>query len=70
MTHVLAIETPDGAVTVFTSPVPWVAGTAAPTVNGRIRSTNYVEMGNRTVQFAEAPSFGDVVGFFLTLPVG
>ena len=66
MTHVLALETPNGAISVFTSPMPWQPGTMTPTFNGRTRSVRFVELNTTQVQFDEPPQFGDVIGFFLT----
>jgi hypothetical protein len=66
MTHVLALETPNGAITVFTSPMPWATGTMTPTINGRTRTVDFTIVNNWTIQFAEAPRYDDVVGFFLT----
>ena len=66
MTHVLALETPNGATTVFTSPMPWATGMMAPTLNGRTLTEGFTELNHWTIQFIEAPGFDDVVGFFLT----
>jgi hypothetical protein len=63
---VQALETPDGAITTFRSPVPWTAGTVTPTINGRMRTTNFTVIDAITIQFADAPRYDDVVGFFLT----
>jgi hypothetical protein len=60
--HVLAKETADGARTLFTSPSP---GALTPTVNGRCRTVDFIVLDARTVQLAEAPGYGDVVGFFV-----
>ena len=66
MTYVLALETPNGATTVFTSPTPWAPGTMTPTVNGRTLTEGYVVLSSTQVQFATAPSYDDVVGFFVS----
>lgn len=66
MTHVLSIDTPDGAIVLFRSPVPWKFGTMTPTINGRTRTEGFVEMNAWTVRFDEPPRIDDVVGFFLT----
>jgi hypothetical protein len=66
MMHVLALETPNGAITEFSSPMPWATGTMTPTVNGRTLTEGYTILNNWTVQFTEAPRYDDVVGFFLT----
>lgn len=66
MTHVRALEMPDGGLTTFTSPVPWSPGTVVPTINGRTRSVEYTVTSSTTIQFSEPPRFGDIVGFFLT----
>ena len=65
MTHVLALETPDGAIVLFQSPMPWKFGSMTLTLNGRTLTEGYVEMNAWTVRFDEAPRIGDVVGFFL-----
>jgi hypothetical protein len=64
--HTLAIETPNGAIAIFTSPIPWQPGTMTPTFNGRTRSVRFTVLSDTQVQFEEPPSYGDVVGFFLT----
>lgn len=66
MTHVLSIDTPDSAIVLFRSPMPWKFGTMTPTINGRTRTEGYVEMNAWTIRFDEPPRVGDVVGFFLT----
>jgi hypothetical protein len=66
MTFVLALEACDGAITTFTSPMPWQPGTVTPTVNGRMRTIDFVVLGNTQVKFVEPPGYDDVVGFFLT----
>jgi hypothetical protein len=64
--HVLALETPNQAVTVFSSPVPWQTGTVTPTFNGRTRSVRFTVLNSTQIQFDEAPLYGDIIGFFLT----
>ena len=64
MIHVLANEAADGARVAFTSPAP---GALTPTVNGRCRTVDFVVVDARTVQLAEAPGYGDVVGFFVEI---
>lgn len=66
VTHVLALETPNGAIIRFHSPLPWAAGTMTPTINGRIRTYDFVSHDNTSVEFVDPPGYGDVVGFFLT----
>lgn len=64
MTHVLALETPNGAIVVFTSPMP---GTLTPTLNGRTRiPEDYTVLSSTQVQFVEPPRMDDVVGFFVS----
>ena len=66
MTHVLALETPDGAIAVFTSPIP---GNLLPTLNGRTRTgDDYVVLSSTQVRFVDVPRMGDVVGFFVQAP--
>ncbi len=62
MTHVLALETPNGAIDVFTCPIP---GTLVPTVNGRTRTEGFTVLSSTQVKFAEPPRMDDVVGFFV-----
>lgn len=62
MMFVLALETPNGAIAVFTSPMP---GTLTPTVNGRTLTEGYVVVDTRTIRFVEPPRMDDVVGFFV-----
>ena len=65
MLHFLALETPDGTLLSFSSPMPWAAGTMVPTINGRSQTEGFVTLNNRTVRFTEAPCIEDTVGFFL-----
>jgi hypothetical protein len=63
--YVLAVETPTGGLTVFTSPMPWAAGTATPTINGLTKTQGFTELSTTQVQFSVPPQIGDVVGFFV-----
>ncbi len=69
MTHVLALETSDGAQKTFTSPIPWDVNGPTPTINGRTEVLDYQVMSSTQVTFDEAPRIGDVVGFFVAPPV-
>ena len=65
MTFVLALETPNGAISTFTSPIPWELGRVTPTINGRARTVDFTVLSSTQVQFATPPSYDDVVGFFV-----
>ncbi len=65
MMFVLALETPNGAITTFTSSVPWAAGASLVVINGRTRTEGWTELSTTQVQLAEAPRVGDVVGFLV-----
>ena len=56
---------PDGAVVVFTSPIPWGPDGPTPTLNGRTRTEGFTVLSSTQVRFAEAPMMDDVVGFFV-----
>lgn len=67
MVFVLALETPNGAIATFTSPIPWsVPQNVTPTVNGRTRTVDFVLLGINQVMFAVPPRIDDVVGFLVT----
>jgi hypothetical protein len=66
MTFVLALETPTGGLTTFTSPVPWAtASNVTPTVNGRTHGGGYTLIGTNQVMFHTPPRLDDVVGFLV-----
>jgi hypothetical protein len=65
VTHVLALETPNGAIAVFTSPVAWGAQGPTPTLNGRTLTEGYTVLSGNQVSFAVPPQYDDVVGFFV-----
>ena len=65
MMFVLATEVPNGAITTFTSGVPWNGFLPTPTINGRTRTEGFTVVDQRTVRFDEPPRYGDVVGFFV-----
>ncbi len=67
MTFVRAIETPDGANIVFSSPIGWGAEGPTVTLNGRtLTDDDYVILSGFVVQFRAPPGIGDEVGFFVT----
>jgi hypothetical protein len=64
--YVVALETANGAISVFTSPTPWGVGGTTPTVNGRTCvPEDYTILSSTQVQFVEPPRMGDVVGFYV-----
>jgi len=65
MTHVLSIETSNGAISVFTCPLPWDPQGPTVTLNGRALSEGYTILSSTQVRFTEAPRMDDVVGFFV-----
>lgn len=66
MRHVLALETPNGAIATFSSPIPWGPGGPTPTRNGRTLSEGFTVLDATRIQFDAPPREGDVVGFFVS----
>ena len=57
-----ALETPDHARTVFTSPAPGILVTL---LNGRVLPSGYEQIAPNQVRFDVPPDIGDVVTFFV-----
>jgi len=66
VTHVLALEQGNGAIFVFTSPVPWGLYGTTPTKNGfTVEPDAYEILSPTSVRFIVAPLMGSIIGFWI-----
>jgi len=66
LVHKFAVETPDGLLTEYNTPTPYLAGTVRYTLNGRSHVFGYTEKGGTLVKLDVPPQPGDVVSFWYT----
>ena len=66
LVHKFAVETPDGLLTEYNTPTPYLANTVTYTLNGRTHVFGYAELGGTQVKLDAPPQPGDVVSFWYT----